>query len=522
MAARYTLKDFYDEAKLEGQPPWADKILVTDPTFGGEMRPSWDQILGLNLAFSYDNQRAGIFDDMGSGKTLICQAWTIWHAAAGNKVVCLMSRGLLQQFKNSFLKTFEGIENCFVPEIYYGDKKKRDKIVDRWSEEGAPSVVITTYDLFRSEYMVFKAFEYSALMSDEAKILGNPENKCYDAVLRFMEEPGVRAALAMIGTPAGAQLYRLYGYMNFLTPGVYKSREHFDELHVTYIEVDVTLGKIDTARTKKISIIKEYRNLELMYYNLYRQARRIEKPPGPGKELITRSLNLDDKHYDQYLKLAKERLLEFPDGSILDATASASLRTAAIQSVVHPEKIGIKGESAIFAAMDEVMSEGELEGSKWLLMAHHRETVEKVAKYYAKLNPAVIYGATKNSEAEKQKFINDPDCKVCVINYQSSAGIDGFQRVAWNAIAVEPGVISDFDQTVDRLDRRGQEHRVKVFMMCPEGTIYVPKLKSMTKNRQVIRSVVSREAMLRELSGVAEEPSQAEEEAALDAVFDSE
>lgn len=503
----YTLEDFYIEANISDYPEFSKDVILRHPVKHTPIQPYWYQITGLNLTMSFDNLRAALYDDMGSGKTLVSQAFAAWHAGSGNKVVVLMPRVLFKQYKNSFDSGLNGIANHLNMEIYHCGKVQRTKKIKKWSEDGCPDLVLTTYETFRAEWVAFQALGFEVLIMDEAKFLSNPESKVSTAVDAFMGEMGSKAALVMNGTPSKNNLTNLYGNIKFITPWVYRSRVQFNIKHVNFIDIPIKY-KDNHGREKirDVKIVDSFRNLEELYCNLYLQARRVEKaealPDLPKKEIIDFQLELSPKHYKLYKQLVDEKLIIFEDNTLIDATHASAARNMCRQAVIHTDLLQLNEESAIFEAIDSLFESIEVQENKVFLFAHYQKTVEKIVERYKKLNPAVIYGKTRNPEREKDRFLTDPDCRILVANYQAGGvGLD-LQDVCHHGIAVEPTTVpGEFEQTVDRLHRGGQEFVVKIYCLIPDGTIFVKHSKDRKDKKLQIDSVVSRDSLRAELLG---------------------
>lgn len=497
----YTLKKYMEEARVELIPDWFSEIEMLDPD-PIEDRPfkiRWHQVTGLNLAMVWD--RAALFDEQGTGKSIQAQAWVIWNAAVGNKCVCLMPPILLGQFVSNLKKTFKGVDNRLKVVVYKGLKAKRCKMVDDFRVNGFPDIVLMSYQLFMKEGWMFKD-HYEALLADEAK-LGNEETATNKEILNFMGEPGQKNALILTGTPAGNDLRDLYGFIQFLTPDTYRSRLHFNTLHVDMQNIPTRIMKGSEIAIREVAVVKNFRNLELLNQNLYKRARRVEKKDVlelKEKNIIPFSLDLSEPHMKAYRKFVTEMLLEFDDGSILNGVSSAAMRNNCMQAVVHPDLLGVKERSEIFEAIDYLL-ESILPTGKVLIFAHYRKTVEAIVEQYKQYNPAVIYGGS-NTEKNRVKFLEDPTCRMAVANYRAGGIGLNFQSVCSNIIAAEPTTVpGDFDQATDRIHRSGQVNICNIYVLLPKGTAFVKSVRDMMKKRMVIGEVVSVDKFRQEMLG---------------------
>lgn len=497
----YTLRQYFEEAQVSPIPEWFGDVPILHPVWLTPMQPRWHQVTGLNLTFSADYMRSALYDEQGTGKSLIAQAFGIWQGAVDNGTVCIMPPILLGQFRDALLASFPGIEKHLRVEIYRGTPKQRQKLVNAWEQDNWPHIVLMTYDLFRAEWPIFS--HYESLVMDEAKVLGNDENKTYAAIQAFMGRIGDKYSVVMNGTPARTNLRSLYGYINFITPGTYRSKLHFDMKHVVYKKLPVRLAG---DRKREIRVVDHFVNTDELYLNLYKNARRVEKKQVieiPEKNIIPFKFDLSPAHHEAYTAFVKQKVLIFPDNTILDGTNSSALRNNAMQAVIHTDMLQVAEESAVFEAIEEIFEATGIEETKVFLLAHYQKTVEALAKRFEKYKPAVIYGPTSHrNEAEKDRFLKDPECRIAIANYVSGGVGLNLQDVCYTAIAVEPtGVPGDFDQAVDRLHRSGQQHQVNVYVLLPKGTVFVPTVATMTRRKTETSGVVSRQQLLAELLG---------------------
>lgn len=507
----YTLADYYFEAGVDPSPPWAREIVLANSRTGEPVRPRWHQITGLKLTFQFPNLRSALYDDMGTGKTLIAQAYAIWNAWAGNRVLCLMPPVLCDQFMRSLVKSFPGIHKHLRLGLYRGDIKKRNQLIGRWYPDNLPQIACTSFNLFRDEFMLFESFLNSeVLVIDEAKPLTGINSQIRSAIDRFMGPEGEKAALIMTGTPTYKDITDLYGLIKFVTPQVYPSQMAFDREHVKYAQI-TTKGQNRKGQLvdRPIQIVDSVHNLALVYDNLYLQARRVEKKNvlelKPIEE-ITREFSLSDEHRRLYKKLVDERLLMFSDGSMLDITLSARVRATCMRAVSNPRQyLQLEEDSTWAEALDELLEEINVKKNKVVIFAYYRETIELLAKRYKELKPAVIYGGS-NSNKEKEKFIGEAKCRLLIANYESGGvGLDGLQDVCFNAIAAEPITIPGlYKQARDRLWRSGQKESVMFYSLVALKTIYVKTVKDMLERESQNLQAVSREELSRELLGEEE------------------
>lgn len=493
-----TLYEYYEEAQLTDIPEEFKDIQLWFAMKDEPLKPRWHQVTGLNLCFLAE--RTGLYDEQGTGKTLISQAFAIWQAKLGNRTVCLMPPVLVGQFFDAFNETFLGIGKLVDIQMYRGTAAQRQALINKWNTGKWPDIVIMSYDAFREEGVVFG--DYNCLIMDEAKVMGNADNIVYDKIEQFMGEYGQKYGIVMNGTPAKNNLADLYGYIRFTSPWIYPSELNFQLRHVRFKKINV---RVKDDKERGVRIIDKFVDTNEMWLNLYNNARRVEKQEVvelPAKNIIPFPFDLSKKHRAAYLQFCSTKLLIFDDNTILDGTTSSSMRQNAMKSVIHTDLLQLGEESAAFEALKELLDMTGIWTTKVFIMCHYRKTVEKLKAYLKKYNPAVIYGGSGNSEKEKNKFLKDDTCRVAVVNYVAGGVGLNLQGVCYTGIAFEPTTVpGDFDQAVDRLHRSGQTKNVNIYVLMPRGTIFVTAVNAMIKKKAYNSSVVSRRQLLAELEG---------------------
>lgn len=507
---KYSLKQYFEEAQVGPIPDWFADIFIAHPKLGW-IKPRWHQVTALNQVFVF--QRYSLFDDMGSGKTLPAQAYAIWHAVMGNKPVCLMPHITLKQFQNSFFQTFIGIEKYITVQIYHGTPKKRNAIaIDlfKQNEEGKQlPIMLTTDTTFMREFVLFTTLGCCVLIGDEATYISNVETKTRRAIDNFMGAYGDKCALTMTGTPANNDLSNLYGYINFNTPSAYKGWLHFAHTHIEYQDINIKVKdkRSGALRSQTIARIDQFKNLELLEQNLYKQARRIEKEQVmelPDLSIVDYDIYLNDKHAQKYEEFAIAKVMVFEDGQAITGEQSATMRQIAMQSVIHPEYFQLEEESAVMEAIDQLIASINVGVNKIFILGHYNKTIERVTERYKKYGARSLYGGNTPSKNEKSKeaFLNDDDCRILVANFQSGGVGLNLQDVCWYAIVAEPTTVpGDFKQAVDRLHRSGQVHKVTVSCIRVLKTLFVKAIQSMQRKDGSNKAVVSRAQLLAELRG---------------------
>ena len=468
----WTLERYFKEAGIGDIPEWADQVTINinnDPT----LIPFRHQVTGLSQAVYWE--RFGLYDDTGTGKTLISQAYVAYQSGLGNKVIGIMPPILVEQYDGTFSESLKGIEKFLTRHMFNHPPKKRHELLNKWRmEDSWPDLLLMSYQMFLKHWRDLK-FDYPVLIADEAQTLKNPSSKIHSSAYSFIGGRDVEEAnaLFMTGTPIHNGLKDAYGLVRLVTPARYSSWDNFAMLHCVF-----------NPNVKYEQIIA-YKNHDHLYHSLYLQARRVLKSDVldmPDKLVSKIPVWLDKKHKKLYDTLVRERILEMGD-EIIDAIHQSSLRMKLMKLVSTPENFSEdKIKNSWEEAVDEIVDTVGPLTNKLIIFGHFNTTIEKLYTRYSKYNPAIIYGGKlcKNSNTEKKKFQNDNSCRLLIAHPKSAgSGLD-FQRVCSNMLFAEPtSTPGDFTQCSDRIYRAGQDETVNIYLLDVVETSYTRVLWQM-------------------------------------------
>lgn len=500
-----TLGDFLRAANCPVPQEWMHDIRLG-------RTPFYHQVETLNHYGA--NVRAGDWSEPGTGKTFPVQAYGIWLVGYGNKVVYVMPPSLTPQFEASFQTMFPGIEQYVRVERFAGTPKEREALIRRYEAEGWPDVLIMSYRMFVGTdklqepgfdaktftWRTLLARGYTCVVVDEATAVKNASSQIHKAVKSFVGKygPESNGVVLITGTPIETTLEDAYGLISILHPNRYGSKRAFDRMHCVQVEIG---GYMKTVG---------YMNEDYLYQGLYSVGRRVLKkdvsdlPPRIISEI---PIELSADHMRLYKKLVNERILEFEDGSVIDATSASACYQTMQQILMTPERYTDRppAENVLLSTLDELVK--SIGNHKILIYAWYRASVDKLVEHFKRFNPAVLYGGVtgRAREAEKQKFIQDPSCRLIIAQPRSGGvGVDGFQHVCSHAIYAEvcpiPGV---FQQSIDRLHRTGQgAESVNIYVLVALKTIAVKLRNDLTRRDQEANKVVrDRRTLLADLIG---------------------
>lgn len=443
--------------------------------FPFELRPI--QVDGTNYLCQYP--RAGYYFQPGVGKTACSshQALYFRETSGVRQWMVLMPPILLDQW-DRWLRSITHLATGkpLTTTVYEGTPKKRHAL------NLNADFVLLSYGLLKNDFeRLYAHFEGKSLgvIADEATAVKNIESDNHKAVALMAEN---RIFLPLTGTPVNKPA-DAYAYIKLIAPGVYRNQRQFNRLHIE--------EKDDYGNPTK------WMNLDVLAQNMKIHSLRIllrDARQGMKEPLYTPvKYRLAPAHMELYRRIAQERLVEFEDGGEVDAISAGALRSALQQVIINwgefdenPDR-----EPAILDLIEEVLE--ELGDRKLVIAAHFIRTNRYLSKALEKYNVVAVYGevSAPNKQRAIQRFINDPACRVILLQPSSAGmGVDGLQHVCSDMLVVEaPTTPTPFEQVVARLDRDGQKDAVHVRVAIAIGTVQVGMFKSLLDNDELAISV---------------------------------
>lgn len=401
-----------------------------------------------------DWKRSANYSEVGTGKSLVSYLWIMAKLYQKKKVLVVMPPSLIGQYRRNF-GVIQG--HNFTVETLRKDRGKRHKEMDIWDKEGWPDVLIMGYQMF-VKYRK-SLYKYGALVFDEAHVISNPATQAYQAAFQVAFNCN-SDMLLMTATPCTTELRSAYGHIRLKTPEVYSSLDHFDRLH--------TIWQLDAphktpAGYRGIPIIEAHLN------NLSVRRRQTEVLSLETPTLIEHWVDLDYKHAEVYQTLLEQRILELGD-EVIVAKNQQALRQMALQLITNIEAFSdVLLDDQPLSNLEDVLR--KVGDEKVAVFCHFQGTIDKLNKHFKDLNPALVYG---KSDVQKNvdKFLNNPTCKLILLNYQSGGAGFNLQDNCRYVVFFEPtGSPGMFIQALGRVHRQGQKQQVIAWVFRYAATI---------------------------------------------------
>ena len=196
------------------------------------------QIEGFQWLVRLDAWGAGacLADDMGLGKTLQALVFILSKSNEGPALVVApttVCHNWLEQCKK-FTPTLKT--------IVFGQGNRAETLA-----QAAPStLMVVTYGLLQSEIEAFRKVRWRVVVLDEAQAIKNYQTKRSQAALKL----NAQFKIITTGTPLENNLGELWTMFQFITPGLLKSRPHFQNRFAIPIETEK--DPVETERLNQI------------------------------------------------------------------------------------------------------------------------------------------------------------------------------------------------------------------------------------------------------------------------------
>lgn len=414
--------------------------------------------------------RSALWMQVGTGKTPTSTVAALFK----RKQVLVLCPPILGPMWRRWIAKFEGVSVTF----YSGSPKDRERM------ELTADFIVMSIHIFKRDYdsIIARMDKQITVIVDEATSVKSIGSGNFKAVYDLVETHDAEVILLSgtpLSTPADA-----YAYCKMIAPGTYRNLHHFENLHVVSRDF--------------FGSVEEWGNLELLNANMRINSVRMLKedilPFLPAVTFTPIYYEMDPKHYRLYRRLAEEQLIELEAGGKIDATSAQKLIHALGQVILNwgyfAEDESLVSEAVKLAI--EILE--ELGTGKLVVVGNYRMSNRLLVQKLAKFNPVAVYGeiSAKNQQKNIDTFINDPTCRVLVIQFLSGGvGVDGLQGVCSDMLVLEmPTIPAQLEQAVGRLHRGGQQDPVHVRLAVAEKTLQVKRLARLLDNDDTVNQVI--------------------------------
>jgi SNF2 family DNA or RNA helicase len=446
--------------------------------FKGELRPY--QKAGYDwIRFLRDFNLGGcLADDMGLGKTVMTLAFlqSLKSESAEYPTLLVMPTSLLYNWQKEAER--------FTPDlkvlVYAGSF--REKSTEHF---GQYDLILTSYGVLRLDIPFMEKFRFEYVILDESQAIKNPSSNISRAV-RLLN---CKNRLILTGTPLENNTMDLWSQMTFVNPGLLGSQAYFRDKYQMPIE-----KKQDEAATRRL-----YSKIKPFMLRRHKSQVATELPEKIESIQYCDMAEEQEKLYEETKAHYRNLILDHIEkqginkSQLVVLQGLSKLRQIANNpQMVDEEYDGESGkDSDVIHKLTGVISGG----SKVLVFSQFVKHLTIIRDYLDSNGIAYAYldGATKNREAEVDKFQNDPSIKVFLISLK--AGGVGLNLTAaeyvflldpwWNP-AIEA-------QAVDRAHRIGQKNTVFTYKFISRNTVEEKILSLQRTKKKLFNELITTE-----------------------------
>ena len=446
--------------------------------FKGDLRPY--QKAGYDwIRFLRDFNLGGcLADDMGLGKTVMTLAFlqSLKSDGVEHPTLLIMPTSLLYNWQKEAER--------FTPDlkILVHAGSFREKSSEHFSDY---DLILTSYGVLRLDIPFIEKFRFEYVILDESQAIKNPSSNISKAV-RLLNS---KNRLILTGTPLENNTMDLWSQMTFVNPGLLGSQAYFRDKYQLPIE-----KKQDESATRRL-----YGKIKPFMLRRHKSQVATELPEKIESVQYCDMAEDQEKLYEETKSYYRNLILDHIEqqginkSQLVVLQGLSKLRQIANNpQMVDEEYEGESGKDSDVIHKLESVIDG---GSKVLVFSQFVKHLTIIRKYLDDNNIAYAYldGATKNREAEVEKFQNDPKIKVFLISLK--AGGVGLNLTAaeyvflldpwWNP-AIEA-------QAVDRAHRIGQKNTVFTYKFISRNTVEEKILSLQRAKRKLFNELITTE-----------------------------
>ncbi|WP_026950683.1 DEAD/DEAH box helicase [Algoriphagus mannitolivorans] len=425
-------------------------------SFNGSLRPY--QHAGYNwLRFLNEYQFGGcLADDMGLGKTVQTLALLAHEKEENPGFVSLLV------MPTSLIYNWELEARKFTPDLKILVYSGTQRIKDPWKFRGY-DVVLTSYGIVRLDIDILKDFYFNYVILDESQAIKNPSSNIAVAVNKLKS----KRRLILTGTPVENGTMDLWSQMNFVNPGLLGNQNMFKKQYLLPIEKQNDKDKASRLH----AMIKPF---------ILRRLKSQVAQDLPEKLTNVKYSDMtpeQEKVYEEVKSYYREKIIGELSGAGRGSQQFTLLRglTQLRQIANHPKLVreDYKDESGKLEDITYMLQETISEDHKVLVFSQFVRHLSIVRAYLDENNIPYAYldGATKDRQAQVEKFQNDENIKVFLISLKAGGvGLNltkaeyVFLLDPWWNPAVEA-------QAIDRAHRIGQENKVIIYKFITRGSV---------------------------------------------------
>lgn|GEM_PF-3867568 len=423
-----------------------------------------DQYPAVALAFA--NRRWGIFDEMGSGKTISALAAIVALGAEARRVLVICPYTVQIGFVREIRK-----HTSLRPVVVPAGRAQAAAFIEQQRHRDDWDIMLIhpeslistgTKSSMGEVTKLLRQMCWDVILVDEFHQYKNLSAKRTRCVISLLSETVDHKgkwprALLLTGTPVSESPINAYVALKILSrdllPHITKFENHF------IVKQNVAYG---SKTFSKVTGHKNLDELKTLLNAVSIRRTKSEMTGFPDKMVISRSVELSGVQLSLYKALCGEIVADLPRDSRINIFRFLSNMHQVLrlrQVMNSPSLLDEGGDSAKYAETDnlleEILADPE---SKVVIWTEFRKAVENLFDRYDPVYGAVkIYGGISNEEltAAAVRFEGDDAPRVAVcIPAKAGTGVDFLARARTAIFIDRPYSYTLYSQAIDRIHRR--------------------------------------------------------------------
>ncbi len=432
------------------------------------------------VAFLASRGRALLADDMGLGKTAqaIAAMVRLMRKGAVRRTLIVCPASLKRQWARE-IERFAGLGEANV-NVVNGPRELRLRLYD-----SPPEVLITSYELCRTDHAELVALAPDLLILDEAQRIKNWRTRTADAVKRIPS----RHAFVLTGTPLENRLDDLYSIAQVVDPHLFGPLWRFNADFMQTDEKGKVTGykNLDHLRRRLAPVMLRRRKEEVLLELPERLVNRLVVPMSQEQK----ALHEDAEQQVAMLiaRLSKRPLTPAEEKRLLQAFQRLRMSCDAA-GLIDKVSEGAPKLDELGGLLEEICVQGGhkvVVFSEWTMMQEMAvEVCQRLGIGHVRLHGGV---PSEGRGRLIDRFHTDPACKVF---FSTDAGGVGLNlQVASHLINLDlpwnPAVLA---QRIGRVHRLGQRRAVNVVLLVSEESFEERLERSLDAKRALFSAAV--------------------------------
>lgn len=426
------------------------------------------------VAYLYYNKRAGLFDQMGVGKSLeLLASVAIMEDVKKTLIICpytVLIGFFKEVFKHTHLRAIQ-VPRGKAQAAEFVSQMATDPSWDIMLVHPENLVASKSKESCNEVAEALMKINWDLIAVDEFHMYKNLEakrTKCIDSIIRESRNSWGKypRVIVMTGTPVSESPTNAYLALKIFNYG--------KVTHITKFENHFVVKAPKTIRRKnKKGVFVEdtfwdvvgYKNLDELKSRLGRLSigrSKADMKGFPPKVFVVRDVFLEGKQLELYKKICGEVVSGISKDSFSGVENFLNNNNRLIrlrQAMNHPMLLGEEGDSAKYKELDNILEELLSDPEqKVVIWTEFRAAVDLLFQRYDSEYGAVkIYGGVDNDELAKiaEKFENGDRPRVAIaIPAKAGTGVDFLARARTAIYVDRPYSLVLYKQSLDRIHRR--------------------------------------------------------------------